>query len=66
MKIRKNKLWRYGLALISLKRIRKKTNGKSACGAVWDWASWGAAVLRLYNDSPVGFMLYARGRRLTY
>jgi len=39
----------------------EKANG----GAVWDWARWGAAVLRPYNDSPVRFMLYARGRCLT-
>ena len=44
---------------------KKKTNGKSEWWCCLGLGKLGAAVLRPCNDSPVRFMLYARGRRLT-
>jgi hypothetical protein len=39
IKIRENKLWRYGLALLPVKRIEKNEMEKANGGAVRDWAT---------------------------
>jgi hypothetical protein len=62
IKIRENKLSALGACA---HMDKKKTNGKSEWWCCLGLGKLGAAVLRPYNDSPVRFMLYARGRRLT-